>query len=79
MAAVGQGLLLGGIGPEEEGERRARDRPATAQHQVCQQLLQARLVHPDDGLSSPRHLKAAQQLDGQERLIIHSRDNYASL
>ncbi len=79
MAAVGERLLLGGIGPKEKGDRPARNRPATAQHQVDQQLLQARLIHPGNGLPSPRHLKTAQQLDGQERLIIHSRGVYASL
>ena len=68
MAAVGEGLLLGGIGPEKESDRPARNRLAAAQHQVGQQLLQARLIHPGDGLPPHRHLKAAQQPDGQGRL-----------
>ena len=41
-AQIGAGLLLGGVGPEEEGQVLARDRPLAVQQQIGEQLLQAR-------------------------------------
>ena len=55
VAEVGAGLLLGGVGPEDEGELLAGDRGVAMEQQVGEQFLQPSMVDPRDGFGRVGH------------------------
>ena len=55
VAEIGAGLLLGGVGPEDEGELLAGDRGVAMKQQVGEQFLQPSMVDPRDGFSRVGH------------------------